>query len=260
MQQVFFLKVRYRESIKFLNADEMLHSALSSFVSNRKGFEYTIDEKIPSGRLLRIALGRLSMYCNGKLSGISNKGWFFLSPNCKITNRHKLKLGYGVTIERQVCIEALSRDGIILGNNVSVGRGTWIQGTGNLKHLGKGLLVGNNVGLGTHCFYGCSGGIEIGDDTIVGYDVSFHAENHRFEDVHKPIRLQGVRHQGILIGKNCWIGARSVILDGAVIEEGCIIAAGAVVTSGRYEANSIYGGIPARLIKPRINNSNYAAI
>ena len=39
-----------------------------------------------------------------------------------------------------------------------------LSDSGTLKNLGKGLIIGNNVGLGTHGFFGCAGGIEIGDD------------------------------------------------------------------------------------------------
>jgi acetyltransferase-like isoleucine patch superfamily enzyme len=107
------------------------------------------------------------------------------------------------------------------------------------------------VGLGSNNFYGCAGGIEIGDDTIIGNFVSLHAENHNYEDLDRLIRLQGVKHIGIKIGKNCWIGAKVTILDGAIIEDGCVIAAGALVPAGVYRSNGIYGGVPSRLIKYR---------
>jgi acetyltransferase-like isoleucine patch superfamily enzyme len=83
----------------------------------------------------------------------------------------------------------------------------------------------------------------------MGNMISFHAENHVYENAQVPVRLQGYTRLGIRVGKNCWIGAKATILDGAVIEDGCVIAAGAVVTAGLYKANGVYGGIPAKLIK-----------
>ena len=80
---------------------------------------------------------------------------------------------------------------------------------------GEGLTVGARVGLGTDCFYGCAGGITIGDDTIIGNLVTFHAENHVAERLDVPIRDQGVTHAGIRVGSGCWIGAKATILDGA---------------------------------------------
>lgn len=85
-------------------------------------------------------------------------------------------------------IHALSTDGVKFGNGVSVGEYTRIECTGSLRHLGKGMIVGDNVGLGSDCFYGCAGGIEIGSDTIVGNFVSMHSENHVFFNLTTPIR------------------------------------------------------------------------
>lgn len=113
--------------------------------------------------------------------------------------------------------------------------------------------MGRNVGIGSCSFLGCAGGIEIGEDTIVGNYVSFHSENHNFEDPTLPISRQGVNHVGIKVGAGCWLGAKVTVLDGAIIEDGCIIAAGALVTQGRYLANSIYGGVPAKRIKGRFD-------
>ena len=156
-----------------------------------------------------------------------------------------------LSIDANVYINALSTKGIYFGKNVSIGKYTTIECTGSLKNLGKGLIVGDNVGMGSHGFWGCAGGIEVGDDTIFGNYVSLHSENHNYKKMDVPIRLQGVSHKGIKIGKNCWIGAKVTILDGAIIGDGVIIAAGSVVTAGEYSNNAIYGGVPAKIIKYR---------
>lgn len=121
--------------------------------------------------------------------------------------------------------------------------------TGSLRDIGKGLKVGNNSGLGSHGFYGCAGGVEIGDNVMVGNYCSFHSENHNIEDTSIPMCLQGVNRKGIKIGNDCWIGAKATILDGVTIGDGCVVAAGALVTKGTYPPNSIIGGVPARVIK-----------
>lgn len=50
------------------------------------------------------------------------------------------------------------------------------------------------------------------------------------------------------IGKNVWIGSRSVILPGVTIGDGAIVAAGTVVTKD-VPANTVVGGVPAKVIK-----------
>ena len=148
-------------------------------------------------------------------------------------------------------VDAYSKNGIQFGQNVSIGKNTHIECSGSIHHKGEGLIVGDNVGIGSFGFLGCAGGIEIGEDTIMGNFVSFHSENHNYSDLDTLIRLQGVNHQGINVGSNCWIGSKVTILDGANIEDGCIIAAGAVVKAGNYEKNCIYGGVPAKFLKNR---------
>jgi acetyltransferase-like isoleucine patch superfamily enzyme len=145
----------------------------------------------------------------------------------------------------------LSSEGIILGNNVSIGKNTTIECSGSIREIGIGLKVGNNVGLGTHGFFGCAGGVKIGANTIFGNFVSIHSENHKYSDLNTPTRLQGVERLGIKIGENCWIGSKVTILDGSIIENDTIIAAGSVVTKGIYEGNKIYGGVPAKVLKSR---------
>jgi len=235
----------------------MLINLLNKSISRWKGHDYKIDHRIPAAYVILLGFERFFMLLRGYVSGVKHKGLFFFSLKATIKARRSLVLGRSVTIARGCYIDALSEKGIVFGNNVSMGINTRIEGTGNLQHLGKGMRVGNNVGLGYDSFYGCSGGIEIGDETIIGNFVSFHSENHVFDHPGTPIRLQGVTHQGIRIGKNCWIGAKVTVLDGVTVEDGCVIAAGAVLTAGHYPANNIYGGVPARLIRYRDEQEVY---
>lgn len=233
----------------------MLSKILSRYIQKIKGNNYQLDDRIPTSYLVFLIASRLIMKLRGAFSSVRKKGIPFIGNGVTLKVKSRIAIGRGVTINNGCYIDALSIEGIRLGDNVSVGPKTKIECTGNLQHVGKGLKVGNNVGLGADNFYGCAGGIEIGDDTIVGNFVSFHSENHVYVNLQKPIRLQGVSHQGIKIGRNCWIGAKATILDGVTIEDGCIIAAGSLVKSGLYRENGIYGGVPAKLIKYRTNNA-----
>ena len=229
----------------------VLAGVLSAAATRAKGEEFSVDPQLADSYLARTIMSRVLMRLRGRLRFPLRRPAPALGTRVELRGKSRLQLGAGVSIAPGAVIDAMSTEGVRLGANVSVGRNTRIECVGSMRHLGRGMTVGDNVGLGTDCFYGCAGGIDIGSDTIVGNMVSFHAENHVADDVQRPIRLQGVTHRGITVGNDCWIGARAAILDGAVIGDGCIIAAGSVVTAGEYPARGIYGGVPARLIKTR---------
>ena len=228
-----------------------LASLVSRRISRLKGQDYAIDDRLSDGYLLGVLTERAAMRVRGMLRFPRRPTPPFVGAGARFRAAARLQFGRGVTFGPGCYIDAMSVDGVVLGDNCSVGRNTRIEATGSLRHLGTGLRAGANVGLGTDSFYGCAGGISIGDDTIVGNFVSFHAENHVLDDLDTPIRLQGVTHAGIAIGSDCWIGARTTVLDGAEVGNGCVFAAGSVVIAGHYDDFGIYGGIPARLLRLR---------
>ena len=213
-----------------------------------KNFHREFDQRINTTEILIICFDSFICLLRGIIK-LQKK--VFLSKHCSIKNKEMIKWGKHNRCGSNVTLHALSEIGIILGDNCSIGKNTRIECTGSISFLGKGFKCGNNCGLGTDSFYGCAGGIEIGNDVIVGNYVTMHSENHNYSDINKPIRLQGTSHKGIVIGDNCWIGAKATILDGVHIGNGCIVAAGAVVTKD-FPDNVIIGGVPAKVIKNRV--------
>ena len=57
----------------------------------------------------------------------------------------------------------------------------------------------------------------------------------------------------IVIGDGCWIGAASILLDGAKLMEGAILGAGSILNT-EIPPYSIAVGIPARVKKRRFSN------
>ena len=110
------------------------------------------------------------------------------------------------------------------------------------------MKIGNNSAVGDFTHFGATGGLEIGNDVIMGSYVSFHSENHNFSDPNRLIREQGVNSKGIKLGNNIWVGAKVTFLDGCEVGDNSIVAAGAVV-NGVFPSNSLIGGVPAKIIK-----------
>ena len=230
----------------------MVRNSITILISKVKGEQFTLDPKIPLSYFIEILFSRLIMMIRGLL--IFKKKYIFIGRNSTIKCKSKLHIGKNVKIANNCYIDALSTDGIEIGNNVNIGKYCSIEATGTVTNIGKGLVIEDGVGLNSNCFLGCAGGIRIGQDTIIGELVTMHSENHNFSDISKPIKHQGTNRTGIVIGSGCWIGAKVTVLDGAEIGNGCVIGAGSVVTAGKYNDNCIYGGVPAKLLKSRVEN------
>ena len=142
----------------------------------------------------------------------------------------------------------MSKAPVELGNNVRVGAFSQVVASTSFNQIGEFIRIGNNVGIGEFAYLGGGGGLEIGDDCIIGQYFSCHPENHNYAKPDELIRHQGVERKGIKIGKNCWIGSKVTILDGVTIGDNCVIAAGAVVTKS-MPSNSVIGGVPARVLR-----------
>ena len=131
-----------------------------------------------------------------------------------------------------------------------MGRNSIIDCTGVVSELGECLKIGKNVGISPNLVMFVRGKVEIGDDVIIGPNVTIVSENHNHEMNDLPIRLQGVSRKGIKIGNNCWLGANVTVLDGVTIGDTSIIAAGSLVNKD-VGSNCIFGGVPAKLIRQR---------
>jgi acetyltransferase-like isoleucine patch superfamily enzyme len=173
-----------------------------------------------------------------------------LGKGVSFFNISKIHYGKFLRLGNQVYVSALSKNGIRFGDNVSIGAFSRVIVSTSLNDIGDQIVIGNNVGIGEFAYLGGAGGLQIGDECIVGQYLSCHPENHNYEDVSISIRHQGVSRKGIKIGANCWIGSKVTILDGVTLGDGCIIAAGSVVTKS-FPENSIIGGVPAKLLKSR---------
>lgn len=231
----------------------MFNKMLNKVISKIKKENYVVDSNITFFVLFGIIIKKMKMLIRGILIKPflkKSKGMLFIGKKCDIRCKKKIKLLGSATIEDYTKIDALSKDGIEIGNNFSIGRNSIIECTGVLRELGECLKIGENVGIAANAFIAVRGKIIIGSNTIFGPGVSIHSENHNFSDLKTPIRLQGATRKGITIGENCWIGAKVTILDGVHIGNNVIIAAGAVVNKDIPDY-AIVGGVPARIIKMR---------
>ena len=166
----------------------------------------------------------------------------FLTPGFVVTLHAFLKYRCRVSPKAEV---EITRH-LSIGEKSIVGSFTKIKATDGPLRIGRHVEIANGCVITSH-----RAGVEIGDDCLIGPNVSIIGNNYRYDDLQTPIRLQEkVSDKGIRIGANCWIGAGCVILDGADIGSGTILTPNSVV-SGRLGENSIAQGNPAKVIFTR---------
>jgi acetyltransferase-like isoleucine patch superfamily enzyme len=231
----------------------MIKKISTSLIQRLGRKDYLLDAKISNYDLICIVYKKFWQVVRGFMIKPflgSSKGIIFIGKNCRISHKNKMFFGKSITIGDNVDINALSKKGITLGNNVSILKNSIIECTGVIRELGEGLQIGNNVGIAQNCFLQVRGKVVIEDDVIFGPNVSVFSENHIFNNPELPVNVQGESRKGVKIESGVWIGANAVILDGVTVGKNSIIAAGCVVNKDVHPY-TIVGGVPFKIIKMR---------
>ena len=114
---------------------------------------------------------------------------------------------------------------VILENNVSVWFNAVLRGDNEPIHIGANSNIQDGAVL--HADEGVP--LVLGDNVSVGHQVMLH---------------------GCSIGDGSLIGIQAVVLNNAKIGRNCIVGAGSVVTEGKeFPDNSLILGSPARVVR-----------
>ncbi|MBD2682043.1 MULTISPECIES: DapH/DapD/GlmU-related protein [Nostoc] len=114
----------------------------------------------------------------------------------------------------------------------------------------QNVSLGNQVYIGQDVILDGRGGITIGDNTTIGFNVVILSANHDYQSNDLPYEHNVYIHKPVVIGRNVWIGGNVLIIPGVSIGDGAIVAAGTVVTAN-VEPLAIVGNQPMRTIKYR---------
>ena len=125
------------------------------------------------------------------------------------------------------------------------GAGAWVGFGTILSH--PTAEIGDRVYVGSYCVLG---DVTLGDDALLASHVSVAngAAQHGIGRLDVPIREQPGAWPRVRIGRDTWIGERSVIL--ADVGDHCVIGAGSVVTRGVPDY-AVAVGVPARVVRRR---------
>lgn len=141
-------------------------------------------------------------------------------------------------ISPNVVIEVNRSGKLRLGKKVRVHSGCKFK-----IRQGAEMCIDANVKINYNCILVCHKYIHIGENTELGPNVLIYDHDH---DYRVGLNQGKFKTSPVIIGKNCWIGANSVILRGTILGDNCIVGAGSVI-KGKYPANTV-------IIQKRITN------
>ncbi len=166
-----------------------------------------------------------------------------VSAGAYLKGHERIRLGARCKIHDAASLDASRGQGIVLGDQVTINRYAYLQGDKG------GIQLGRLVEINNFSIVNGTGGVTIGDETLIGPGVRIISYQHQYA-AGKSIRSQATVAKPIIIGRDVWIGANAVILAGVTIGDGAVIAAGAVV-SHDVAPLSVVAGVPARHLKNR---------
>jgi acetyltransferase-like isoleucine patch superfamily enzyme len=138
------------------------------------------------------------------------------------------------------------RQGCNIAQDASISPNVRIKGK---FEMGSGSSFAYNC-----CISGESSGIFIGKNVMIAPNCVLVAFNHGFDRLDIPMVQQPNKEAPIYIDDDVWIAANCTIACGVKIGTGSIIAANSAVTKD-IPPYSIAGGVPAKVIKSRLNSS-----
>lgn len=123
------------------------------------------------------------------------------------------------------------------GKNFILASGVIIQNPQN-------IIIGNNVYIAHNVWINADSMLQISDGVVIGPFTVIATTKHLFKNGKVSLDTTS---RSISINEGVWIASHVVLTDGITVGKGSIIAAGAIVTKD-IEANSLCGGVPAKVI------------
>ncbi|WP_423216734.1 acyltransferase [Streptococcus equinus] len=164
-------------------------------------------------------------------------------------NFFKIRLLSGAKLENRVSI--IGPETFHFGKNIRIGKYYKLHNFTEYegKQYKASLYIGDDSYIGDFFTVNNADKIQIGKNALIASNVLLVTLNHGISlKDGKPFSKQDLSTGPIVIGDNCWIGERVIVLPNVAIGNNCVIGANSVVTKSIPD-NSIAVGNPAKVIK-----------
>lgn len=142
--------------------------------------------------------------------------------------------GAGSVLDRPRTV--LGADRIHIGDGCVIARDAWLACEDD----------GGPIGIGDHVSFAPGAHVHAKDPITIGPRCSFAESVYVGSADHDPQDHSSIRGTGaVVIGEDCFIGLRAVILGGVTIGPRAVVGAHAVVTRD-VPADAVVSGVPAR--------------
>jgi len=144
----------------------------------------------------------------------------------------------------------LTPENVILGNHILIWPNARIEGIKEYEGVKYDpvIIFRDHVSIQQNLHLTCATRVDIGKNTAIAANVSITDIHHPYEDIEKPIELQQIVTESVIIGEDCKIYNNAVLLPGTKIGKHCTIGANSIV-KGSFPDYTIIVGCPAKIIK-----------
>lgn len=126
-----------------------------------------------------------------------------------------------------------------------LGTGVVVKPGVNIKYPWK-LIVGNHCWIGEKVWIDNLAKVTLGDHVCLSQGAMLLTGNHNYSKVTFDLMIEP-----IVLENGAWIGAQSMVCPGVTVCSHAVLAVQSVATK-MLEANCIYSGNPAEIIRKRV--------
>ena len=156
--------------------------------------------------------------------------------------------GKNIIIEKDVKI--FNEKNIFLEDNVYIGHNCIIN-----SYINGEIFIGENSWIGQNSYLHGAGKIKIGKSVGIGPLSKIFTSFHNINNTKKIIINNEIIFKSVIIDEGSDIGVGSIIMPGVKIGKNCMIGAGSVVTK-TIPSNCVVAGVPAKIIKKYKNEKH----